>query len=185
MENLPIPIENNHPIWEALKEIQQSRSDFSLENFVVGQHDTPEQKYRQTLLELQELLYTVRKVDLSVKKTMIEIENLKATGNPIDEIDAQIKELDLEKTHLARIGALKEIKTLIAIWNSFEHKYTAEEIEANQVQYWDARLTRQAHLEAIGSNGVVAWGSLDALRQIGKLKLTEDTEFDDSLKELK
>jgi hypothetical protein len=186
MENLPAPIENNHPIWEAIKEIQQARSDFQLENFVVNQHDTPEQQYRQTVMELQELIYAVKKVDLEIKKTLLEIEKLRSTKNAIEEVEAQLKEIDLERASLARSGAIKEIQTLVKIWDSFEHKFTAEDIEAGQVVYWDARLTRQAHLEAIGSNGSVAWGSLDALRQIGKLKLTEDLDnVDDAVRELK
>ena len=180
MQNLPAPIEATHPIWDALKEIQQPRSNFQLENFVVGQHDTPEQKYRQTLLELQEELFAIRRVDLQAKKTVIEIERLRATGDAIDEIDAQIKELDLERTALQRLGAEKEVRTLVAIWDSFETKYTAEQIEANQMEYWDARLTRQAQLEALGSNGTVAWGSLDALRQIGRLEKTTVTDAVDA-----
>lgn len=185
MENLPSVIANDHPIWNALKEIQQARTAFQLENFVVGQHDTPEQKYKQTLLELQELIFTLRKVELETKKTEIEIDRLRASGDPIDEINAQIKEVDLERTALARIGAVKEVQVLLSIWESFEKHYTAEEIEANQMEYWDARLTRQAHLEAIGSNGAVNWGSLDALRQIGKLKLVEDDAQMAETKELR
>jgi hypothetical protein len=186
MENLPAPIESTHPIWEAIKEIQQARSDFQLENFVVNQHDTPEQQYRQTVLELQELIFAVKKVDLEIKKTTLEIEKLRGTNDAIEEIEAQMKEVDLERSNLARLGAIKEIQTLLKIWEGFDHKYTAEEIEEGQVVYWDARLTRQAHLEAIGSNGSVAWGSLDALRQIGKLKLTEDVDnVDDAVRELK
>lgn len=184
MDNLPAVIEESHPIWEALKEIQQSRSNFQLENFVVGQHDTPEQKYRQTLLELQETLFTIKRVDLEVEKTRIQIKRLRETGDEIDAIDAQIKELDLERTMLARYGAEKEARTLVAIWNSFETKYTAEQIEANQLEYWDARLTRQAQLEALGSNGTVTWGSLDALRQIGKLEQTETESVDAEVREL-
>ena len=185
MDNLPALLKNTHPIWGAIQEIQQARSDFQLQKFVVNQHDTPEQQYRQTLLELQELVFTVKKVDLEIKKTLLEIKKLNATGDAIDEIQAQLKEIDLQRTSLARTGAIKEIEALVKIWDSFEHKYTADEIEAGQVAYWEARLTRQANLEALGSNGVVNWGSLDALRQIGKLELTENEErVDNEAKEL-
>lgn len=186
MEKLPAIIEESHPIWSALEEIQQARSNFQLEHFVLGQHDTPEQKYRQTLMELQEIIFAIRRTDLQAKKTSIEIDRLRSTGDEIDEIEAQIKELDLQRNQLARIGAEKEAKTLIAIWDSFEIKYTAEEIEANQLEYWDARLTRQAQLEALGSNGNVNWGSLDALRQIGKLEAPQNNDsINQEVKELK
>ena len=86
-----LPVESSHPIWSALEEIQQARTNFQLKHFVVGQHDTSEQQYKQVLLELQEIIFTVKQVDLQNEKTKLEIEQLRSTNNPIDEIDAQIK----------------------------------------------------------------------------------------------
>jgi len=168
MENLPTIIEPSHPIFLALAEIQKPRSRFQLEKFVVGQHDTDDQQYRQSLLEIQNLFYTIKVVRLELKKQEIEIARLKATGDEVDAIDAEIKELGMEQTRLTMIGAERELKDLVEIWDSFEHKYTYEEMERLQPEYWSARLTRQAQLEAMGSGGKVGWAALDALRQVGE-----------------
>jgi hypothetical protein len=179
-----LPVDSLHPVWNALEEIQQARTDFQLQHFVVGQHDTSEQQYKQVLLELQELLFTIKHVDLQNKKTILEIEQLRSTKNPIDEVDAQIKELSIERALLARLGAVKEAQTLVKIWESFETKYTAEQIEANQVEYWNARLLRQAQLESMGGQSSISWGSLDALRQIGQLQPTLEQPTESETKEL-
>jgi hypothetical protein len=171
MENSPAIIEPSHPIFLALAEIQKPRSRFQLERFVVGQHDTDDQQYRQTLLEIQTLLYTVKVVKLELKKQEIEIARLKTTGDEIDAIDAEIKELGAEQTRLTMIGAERELRDLLEMWEQFEHKYTYEEMEQLQPEYWSARLTRQAQLEAMGSGGKVGWASLDALRQVGEFEI--------------
>jgi hypothetical protein len=77
----------------AMAEVQQARSNFQLEKFVVNQHDTDEMRYQQTVIELQQLYYTIKTVSLEMKKTEIEINRLRDTGDEVDELDAQIKEL--------------------------------------------------------------------------------------------
>lgn len=157
----------------AMAEIQQPRSRYQLEKFVVNQHDTDEMRYQQTILELQNLYYTVRSVSLSVKKTEIEIKRLRATGDEIDEIEAQEKELGLEQTRLVAIGAAREIDHLIDIFNSFEKTYTRDEIEAAQPDYWAKRMHRQAVLEGIThSPGQAA--HLASLYQMGVIQMTEN-----------
>lgn len=157
----------------AMAEVQQSRSNFQLEKFVVGQHDTVEMQYVQTLLELQNSYYTIRTVSLQMKKTEIEINRLRASGDEVDEIEAQIKELGLEQTRLVGIGAFRELDKLMKIFNSFKHKYTREEIESAQEEYWSKRLNRQAVLQALGGTANQA-GHLDSLRQIGAIEVTAD-----------
>ena len=163
----------NNTILEAMAEIQQARSNFQLEKFVVNQHETDEMRYMQTLIELQQIYYTIKTVSLEMKKSEIEIARLRATGDEIDEIDAQIKELGLEQTRLVGIGAFRELDTLLAIYNSFEHKYSRAEIEAAQPEYWNKRLSRQATLEAIGGSQAQA-AHLDSLRQIGALEMAPE-----------
>ena len=110
----------------AIAEIQKPRSAFQLQKFVVGQHDTDEMRYYQTVIEIQNLYYTIKTVTLEMKKTEIEIARLRATGDEIDELDAQIKELGLEQTRVTGIGAFRELYDLMGIFNSFEKKYTRE-----------------------------------------------------------
>ena len=179
MEKLPEIIEPTHPIYAALEDIQKPRSRYQLERFVAGQHDTPEQQYRQILLEIQSLLFGIKFNVLEMKKTKAEIKELRASGNEVQAIEAEIKELGLEQTNLLMLGAQREIKDLVEMWESFEHKYTYEEMEELQPIYWDLRLTRQASLEHMGNDGKVGWASLDALRQIGaldKVVMAEDVQ---------
>jgi hypothetical protein len=176
MDYLPAQLTETHPIFLALAEIQKPRSRFQLEKFVVGQHDTPEQQYKQTLLEIQNLYYTMKVVNLSLKKDQIEIDKLRNTGDEIDELDAQIKEIGLEQTRLIALGAQRELQDLIEIWESFEHKYTYEELENLQPEYWNKRLSRQSILESIGGSQAQA-SHLDSLRQIGALEVTPQGIF--------
>ena len=177
-------IDPTHPIFLALVEIQKPRSKFQLEKFVMNQHDTPEQKYKQILLEIQSLIYSIKIVRLELQKSNIEINKLLSSGNEIDAIDAQIKTLGIEQTNLTLIGAERELKDLIELWESFEHKYTYEEIEKSQEIYWESRLIRQAQLESIGNGNGIGWSSLDSLRQIGKFNISEEIERN-QIKELK
>lgn len=177
-------LSRSHPIFDALIEIQKPRSRFQLEKFVLGQHDTSEQQYRQTVLEIQDLIYKIKIVTLELKKQNIEIQQLKDKGDEISLIDAEIKSIEAEQTDLALLGAKREFFDLLTIWESFPHKYTHEEIEQGQVEYWDKRLKRQAVLEAIGGTANQA-SHLDALRQIGAIEVTEtgirDTSYNSQI----
>jgi hypothetical protein len=153
----------------AIQEVQQPRSRFQLEKFVVNQHDTEEMRYYQVLLELQSAYFGIRRLSLTVKKSDIEIARLRATGDEIDELTAQEKELFTEESRLALIGAQREWEHLLEIWNTFSHKYTREEIEIAQPDYWKLRLRRQAESELIGS-GRMTYGQIEAMRQTSDLE---------------
>ena len=154
----------------AIAEIQQPRSQFQLERFVVNQHDTKEMQYFQCLLEIQSLYYAIRQTNIAIKKTEIEIARLRATGDEIDELDAQSKELGLEQTKLTAIGAFRELEHLTNIYNSFDKKYTRAEIEQLQPDYWNKRLNRQMLLEVAGG-APAASSHLESLRQIGAISV--------------
>jgi hypothetical protein len=176
MELVPLPnVEDKYTpdVLLAMAEVQQSRSNFQIEKFVVNQHDTEEMRYMQTIIELQQLYYTIKTVSLEMKKTEIEISRLRETNDEIDELDAQIKELGLEQTRLVGIGAFRELDQLLSIYDSFKKKYTRAEIEAAQPEYWNKRLSRQATLEAIGGTQAQA-AHLDSLRQIGALEMASE-----------
>ena len=128
-------------IEKAIAEVQQPRSRFQLERFVLGQHATNEMQYYQTLIELQDMIYKYRLAQINVKKAEAKIAKLRATGDEIDELKAQERELGLAQTRFAMIGAEREIAHLVDIYNSFDHKFTRAEIEAAQPDYWQARLT--------------------------------------------
>jgi hypothetical protein len=155
-------------INKAIAEIQQPRSRFQLERFVLGQHSTPEMKYYQTVLELQDMIYKYKLAQIAVKKTEAKITKLRSTGDEIDELKAQQKELGLAQTRFTMIGAERELKDLIEIFDSFKHKYTRAEIEAAQPDYWQARLTNNAKAMLMGGSGVSP-AHIEAMEQAGVL----------------
>lgn len=158
------------PILDAFSEIQKPRSKFQLQNFVVNQHDTDEMRYVQTVQEIQHLYYTIRLTTLELKKMEIEVERLRSSGDEIEELEAQMKELNLEQARIVGIGAFRELDNLLEIFNSFPIKYTREQIEQAQPEYWNKRLTRQSDLEMIGGSPSQA-ENLNAMRQIGLFDL--------------
>jgi len=153
-------------IAEAIAEIQQPRSRYQLIHFVIGQHDTPEMRFYQLCLELQDMGYKLRLAQLSVRKTDIEIARLLETGDELDAIEAEEKQVGLEQTRIVMLGAEREVAVLTDLFDGCQH-YTRDEIEHAQPEYWERRLTRQTNLQIMSGN--VGWAQLDSMRQIGLL----------------
>jgi hypothetical protein len=153
-------------ITDAIAEVQQPRSRFQLVHFVIGQHDTPEMRFYQLCLELQDMGYKLRLAQLSVRKTEIEIARLLETGDELDAIEAEEKQVSLEQTRIVMRGAEREIAVLTDLFDESTH-YTRDEIEHAQPEYWKARLTRQTNLQLMA--GGVQWAQLDSMRQAGLL----------------
>jgi len=153
-------------ISEAIAEIQQPRSRFQLVHFVIGQHDTPEMRFYQLCLELQDMGYKLRLAQIAVCKSEVEIRRLIATGDELDALEAEEKQVGLEQTHIVMRGAEREIAVLTDLFDESTH-YTRDEIEHAQPEYWKARLTRQTNLQLM--SGSVGWAQLDSMRQAGLL----------------
>lgn len=156
----------------AFLEIQQPRTGYVLNKFVVGQHDTDEQKYAQCVLEMQIKYDNIRRAKLNKRKLEIKIAELENKGTELDQIEADIIKIDLEEQDRAMLGALREFECLYNIWQSFPKKYTRQDLDENQEQYWKLRLQRQAYQD-IQSTGRVGAGNHEALRQIGMMGLPE------------
>jgi hypothetical protein len=155
-------------IEKAIAEVQQPRSRFQLEAFVLGQHATQEMKYYQTVIELQDAMYKYKLAVINVKKSELKIAKLRATGDELDELKAQEVELALAQTAYAMVGAEREMKHLLEIFDTFTHKYTRKEIEAAQPDYWQARLTNNAKAMLMGGSSVNA-AHIEAMEQAGVL----------------
>ena len=153
-------------ISDAIAEVQQPRSRFQLVHFVIGQHDTPEMRFYQLCLELQDMGYKLRTAELGVRKANIEIERLLATGDDLDAIEAEEKRVGLEQTEIVMKGAQRELAILTDLFDESQ-KFTRDEIEHAQPEYWQKRLTRQTNLQIMA--GGVQWAQLDSMRQIGLL----------------
>ena len=155
-------------IENAIAEIQQPRSEFQLKRFVLGQHATLEMQYYQTCLELQDMIYKFQMAKIGVKKAELKIARLRETKDEMKELKAQEVECSLAQTHLAMIGAERELNDLVKIFHSFETKYTRAEIEAAQPDYWNARLTANAKAMLMGGTSVNA-AHIEAMEQAGVL----------------
>ena len=153
-------------ITDAITEIQQPRSRYQLIHFVIGQHDTAEMRFYQLCLELQDMGYKLRVAELSVRKTRIEIARLLETGDELDAVEAEEKQVGLEQTLIVMRGAEREIAILTDLFDESQH-YTRDEIEHAQPEYWQKRLTRQTNLQIMSGN--VGWAQLDSMRQAGLL----------------
>ena len=161
-------------IGDAIAEVQQPRSRFQLVHFVIGQHDTPEMRFYQTVIELQDMGHKLRLAALGVRKAQVEIGRLQATGDELDAIEAEEKQVGLEQTLIVMAGAEREIAILTDLFDESTH-YTRAEIEHAQPEYWQARLTRQTNLQIMA--GGVQWAQLDSMRQAGLLdELVADRE---------
>ena len=153
-------------IGEAIAAVQQPRSRFQLIHFVIGQHDTPEMRFYQLCLELQDMVYKIRLAEIGMRKSEVRIGRLEATGDELDALEAEEGRLGLEQTRIVMAGAERELAILTDLFNESTH-YTRDEIEHAQPDYWEKRLTRQTNLQIM--SGSVGWAQLDSLRQAGLL----------------
>ena len=153
-------------IAEAIAEIQQPRSRFQLIHFVIGQHDTPEMRFYQLCLELQDMGHKLRLAQINVRKGEIQIARLLETGDELDALEAEEMEVGAEQHRIVMQGAERELAILTALFDESQ-KFTRDEIEHAQPEYWEKRLTRQTNLQIM--SGSVGWAQLDSMRQIGLL----------------
>lgn len=152
-----------------------SRSRFQLRQFVIGQHDTPAMQWRQVLLEAQDLAYKIRSAELAIEKSRIEIHRLMSSGDPIDAIDAEQKQLDITLTERTLAGARLELSWLQEIADEVG-AHTFDEIEADQPTYWVRRLQRQADLDVLSRVEGISPGNLGSMLNAGILTYQHEEE---------
>ena len=150
----------------AFDEIQMPRSAFMLENLVIKSKDTDATAYSQCVLELSIAFDNLRISNKRLQILQIEIDELIKNGTEIDRLNADIKQIELEQYERTRLGAKREFECLYSMWSKFPRHYTRKELEDDQQNYWNKRLSRQANQD-IQAIGRVTQGNQDALRQIG------------------
>lgn len=161
---------------EDIEATQQPRSNFALEHFVVGMHDTPGRQRMQAVLELQIKMFNIKRTQLEERKIGVLIrqqEKIKEdnTGGSVEselaEIEIERLQTDLAEMRLARMGNIREAKCLLAIVERLP-KYTYEELQAEEWKYWPARLSRQA-LQDMKSIGTIGQGNSEAIAQMFRI----------------
>lgn len=150
---------------KRLEEINQSRSDFQLFHFVIGQHQTEPQRYRQLLMEINNAMTAYRQNEIQIKKLKIEIERLAKSEDPIDKLDLESKEIELENNSVHNLGLKRELDTLVNLYDSAPKHFTIEEIEADQEAYWQERLFGDVRRQRLA--GGVQASYIQAIEQAG------------------
>jgi len=152
---------------DAFLAIQQPRSDFALEHFVMQDHDTAERQYAQVVEELRRAYSFIRTLLLDRERLEIEISRLSNSGDRLTQIDAEKKGIELEDIQATLVGKLREFNCLFKLWETFPTKFTADDINKAEPEYWMKRLSRQSALDRLSAMNGVRAGNIDALRQAG------------------
>jgi|6_EtaG_2_1085325.scaffolds.fasta_scaffold13334_2 hypothetical protein len=157
-------------LLKVFKEMPQAKTDFVLRELVIGQHETIEQQYAHCILELRMAYNALRRAKIGLEKTDYEVAELKAKdedGDKMAGFDWREKLIDKYEAECAVIGKLREFSCLYKIYQSFPKKFTREEVNEAQPEYWNKRAIRQANQDVIAI-GRVQQGNQDLLRQLGK-----------------
>lgn len=152
---------------QALTEVQQPRSRYQLERFVVGQHDTAEMQFHQIVLELSIAIPNYRTALVSKRRMERQMERLKVSDEEDADLDLEEKQIGYDQFCAILDGSERELTALMDIYNAVPH-FTRTEIDHAQPEYWEKRLNRQAQLSIM--SGKIGWADLDALRQIDQLE---------------
>lgn len=153
-------------IAPAVDAIQQPRTNFELQRFVIGQHDTEPRRYAQCVLELQIKIQGLRRAQIVRRQLVRRIQRLETKNTQTSNDAAALLRLDLEDHDHACLGATRELEALQFVFKSFPRQYTREELNEAEAEYWRARLLRQA-TQDLAATGRIGVGNQEALRQIG------------------
>jgi len=153
-------------IHEAIAEVQQPRSRYMLEHLTLGAHDTAEMRFYYCVIELDAKLYAYKLATINKRRQEREMARLKDSDEPDGDLDLEEAELNYEHFLGVMAGAERELRDLLDIYEAMEH-FSRAQIDANQQDYWEARMTRQTQMQIMA--GGVEWSQLDAMRKVGRL----------------
>jgi len=138
------------------------RTSFQLERFVMQEHDLPERKFLQLMMELKSMRDGFIGDCFEIEKLKIEIKRSLATNDEIDNLEACKKQYILRQHEENMIFREREIKTIVRLINSLPKIYTYDEIEAAESVYWERRLTRQAFEDMVSAQTGINQGNVRA-----------------------
>lgn len=156
-------------LFEDFQAIQMARTPDVLEKFVVGAHakDHPAQGWAQCVLEMQIKYDDIRRAKIAAELIQLDIDELEAKNTPKDILNAKLRRIDLETQERAMIGAIREFQSLYQIYKNFGRRYTRDELNAAQAEYWNNRVIRQSIQEQQSRNLGIGAGNLQALQELG------------------
>lgn len=162
---MEVTTELHKELMQAFDEIQMPRTPFVIESLVVNTKFTDEQKYAQCVLEMSIAYDNLRfaRIDMSLKQLEIDELDDKVEKQRLEKLKKQI---ELEQTQRAVLGAEREFTYLFNLWTKFKKRYTREELNEAQPLEYKMRLETQA-LQDIQSKALwISVGNLEWLRQM-------------------
>ena len=153
-------------LTQAIAEVQQPRSRYMLETMTLGVHDTPEMRFYYCVIELNDKLHKYRLAEVNKERMEREMGRLEGSDDLDADLDLREKRIEYDFFMGVMAGGKRDLDALFDIYTGMQH-FTREEIDANQREYWEARMTRQTQMQIMA--GGVQWSQLDALRQVGLL----------------
>lgn len=154
-------------ITDAFNAVCQPKTNFQIENFVVGQHDTPERRFAQCVTQLHILVCNIKRAEIQRKRILLDIRDLGKKKSERNLLNLEEKQIDLEQIEFSLKGALSEFATYYTLFSNMK-KFTYEEIQCAEPIYWSLRLARQSQ-EDIEATGRIGQGNIDALWQSKKI----------------
>jgi hypothetical protein len=157
------------------------RTSFQLERFVMQEHDLPERKFLQLMMELKSMRDGFIGDVFEIEKMKIEIKRLIAKNDEVDTLEAMKKQYFLKQLEENMIFREREIKTIVRLINSLPKIYTYDEIEAAESRYWECRLTRQAFEDMASAQTGINQGNIRANIQAATTMAPNLLDFKQSL----
>lgn len=164
---LPQPLPQEYEsIVQEFEDLFQSRTRFQLEHFVVGQHDTEPMQFLQLCLDLKSLMQSYEMAVIEVKKGELKAARLLASDDEEERLDGEMAAINNRYNRIGLAAKRRELEIMLEMYRHAK-KFTREEIEQDQVNYWHRRLHRQYMAERTGNTP----GQIYAMWQAGMLDL--------------
>lgn len=162
-------VKQRQELLEDFDTIQMGRTPEILRRFVIGAQaiDHPAQGWAQCVLEMSIKYDNIRRAKIQAEILELEIAELEAKGDAKSLLEVQLKKIDQEGHHRAMLGAVREFYSLYDIYQEYGKRYTREELNNSQKEYWFNRLTRQAQQDQMSRVYGVSAGNIQGLREAG------------------
>jgi hypothetical protein len=140
---MEVTTELHTELMQAFDEIQMPRTPRVLEKLVVNTKFTDEQRYAQCVLEMSIAYDNLRmaQIDMSLKQLEIDELDDKVEKQRLEKLKKQV---ELEQTQRAVLGAEREFAYLFNLRRKFEKHYTRDELNNAQPLEYKMRLETQA-----------------------------------------
>lgn len=148
------------------------RTFFQIERFVMQEHDLPERRFLQLMMELRSIRDGFIQDSIEIEKIKIQIQRLLSSGDEIDKLEAMKKQYNLEHYESGMAVRQDEVRHISKLLKQLPKIYTKHEIEAAEERYWEKRLTRQAAEEMVSNQTGINSGNIRANIQ-AKTSLSE------------